>query len=222
MEMNIVENKQPQSLKTQIQNQILESIFSAEFQAQQILTEKELTERYHCSKSPVREALVSLCSEGVLRSIPRCGYQVIQLTKDDIDEILSYRQILETGFLKSCYNRITPAQIDKLEAYNKFCMCQSENLKDHWVHNSNFHLYLISCSGNRFAYHELKRSMDILYRAYAQYYWFSWDDSISISDVRTHKKIIQCIRSKNVQDIGDIFEADLSDFAKYFHSKHPM
>jgi len=222
MEMNIVEYKQPQSLKAQIQNQISESIFSAEFQPQQILTEKELIERYHCSKSPVREALVSLCSEGVLRSIPRCGYQVVQLTKDDIDEILSYRQILESGFLKSCYDRITPAQIEKLEAYNKFCTCQSESLKEHWVHNANFHLYLISCSGNHFAYSELKRALDILYRAYAQYYWFSWDDNLSVSDVRTHKKIIKCIHEKNIQDIGEILEEDLSDFAKHFRSKRSM
>lgn len=206
------------SLKTKIQEQILEGIFSAEFKPQQILTEKELVERYHCSKSPVREALVSLCSENVLRNIPRCGYQVIQLTKDDIDEILSYRLVLETGFLKACYMDISPAQISKLEELNAHCVCASNSLKEHWNYNAAFHLYLISCSGNRFAYDELERALKILYRAYAQYYWFSWDDQMSVSDVRNHKEMLQCIKEKRMDGIDRFFIDDLADFARHYSS----
>lgn len=200
------------SLKDQIQNQIMESIFSSEFKPQQILTEKALIDRYGCSKSPVREALVSLCSDGVLRNIPRCGYEVIRLTKDDIDEILKYRLILESGFLKSCYNKITELQLQKLEDLDYLCNQKSCNLKAHWENNCNFHLFLISCSGNQFAYQELKRSMDILYRAYAQYYWLTWDDNLIPSDMKTHKAIITSIRTQNISTLDQLLAEDLNDF----------
>lgn len=206
-----IENK---SLKDKIQNQILESIFASEFKPQQILTEKALIDRYGCSKSPVREALVSLCSDGVLRNIPRCGYEVIRLTRDDIDEILNYRLILESGFLKSCYHNITETQLKKLEELDLLCNQKSNHLKDHWERNCSFHLYLISCSGNQFAYNELKRSLAVLYRAYAQYYWMTWKDDLLPSDVATHKEIITSIRNKNLDNIEKILAIDLDDFGK--------
>lgn len=202
------------SLKDKIQNQIMESIFASEFKPQQILTEKALIDRYGCSKSPVREALVSLCSDGVLRNIPRCGYEVIRLTRDDIDEILNYRLILESGFLKSCYDRITDNQLRKLEELNHLCNQKSEHPKEHWENNCNFHLYLISCSGNQFARSELKRSLEILYRAYAQYYWMTWKDIQFPSDVKTHKEIISSIRNKNLDNIEKLLAIDLDDFGK--------
>lgn len=198
---------------------ILEEIFSGEFAPQQILTEKELTERYQCSKSPVREALVSLCSEGVLRSIPRCGYQVIQLTKEDIDEILGYRLILEKGFLASRYDRITPGQLEKLEELNTLCTRKEVSVKEHWVNNSNFHLFLISCSGNKFAYEELQRAMSILYRAYAQHYWLTWNECTCVNDVKNHKEIISCIRRRDKKELDAVLERDLEDFAKYLKIK---
>lgn len=207
-------NTQTTSLKDKIQNLIMESIFASEFKPQQILTEKTLIDRYGCSKSPVREALVSLCSDGVLRNIPRCGYEVIRLTKDDIDEILNYRLILESGLLKSCYNKITKSQLLKLEALDELCNQKNDLLKDHWENNCNFHLFLISCSGNQFAYNELKRSLSILYRAYAQYYWLTWDENLIPGDMKTHKEIIASIQNKNVDNIEKLLSLDLNNFGK--------
>ena len=71
--------KTKESLKTQIYNAILDHIFSGEFKPGQILNEKELVEKFGCSKAPVREALIALCSDNVLRSFPRYGYEIIRL-----------------------------------------------------------------------------------------------------------------------------------------------
>ena len=67
------------SLKDAIYNAILESIISQEYRPNQVLNEKTLVEKYGCSKSPVREALVSLCNDNVLRNIPRYGYEVVNV-----------------------------------------------------------------------------------------------------------------------------------------------
>lgn len=55
--------KSKDSLKNQIYNAILNGILSGEFKSGQILTERELVERYGCSKAPVREALITLCRD---------------------------------------------------------------------------------------------------------------------------------------------------------------
>ena len=89
------------SLKDAIYNAILESIISQEYRPNQVLNEKTLVEKYGCSKSPVREALVSLCNDNVLRNIPRYGYEVVRLTVEDIQEMLQFRLVLEGGLLSA-------------------------------------------------------------------------------------------------------------------------
>ena len=47
-----------------------------------------MIEKFGVSKSPVREALVELCKDGVLINIPRMGYQVRAVTLKEIMDIL--------------------------------------------------------------------------------------------------------------------------------------
>ena len=87
--------KSEMSLKDTIYNAVLEDILSMEYRPREILNEKTLIEKYDCSKSPVREALIALCSDNVLRSIPRYGYEVVQLTVEDINEMIQFRYIFQ-------------------------------------------------------------------------------------------------------------------------------
>ena len=107
------------SLKETIYNAILEDIIALEYRPGEILNEKTLIEKYSCSKSPVREALLALCADNVLRNIPRYGYEVVRLTMEDIHEMIQFRYILESGILQLRISRFTPSQIERLEAIDK-------------------------------------------------------------------------------------------------------
>ena len=85
------------NLKEMVYNAVLQEIISGKYQPGNILNEKKLIEKYEVSKSPVRDALISLCADGIVRSIPRYGYEVIRLTHMDIYEMLQYREFLEGG-----------------------------------------------------------------------------------------------------------------------------
>ena len=92
------------NLKEQVYQAILESIYASEYLPDQILTESELIQRFGYSKSPIREALSALCHEGILRNIPRCGYQIVALTSEDIQNIQQYRLILESGMIRAGFS----------------------------------------------------------------------------------------------------------------------
>ena len=66
--------KQQESLKNMVYQAILNGIFTDEYKPNQIINEQELVQKFGCSKTPIREALVTLCNEGILRSFPRFGY----------------------------------------------------------------------------------------------------------------------------------------------------
>lgn len=201
-----------ESLKDKAYHAILQGIFSSEYKPNQILNEKELIERYGYSKSPIREALIALCHEGVLRNIPRYGYEVVRLTKEDVEAIMDYRLILERGFLEQNYLHFTEEQFQTLENLDYLCNKPETNLLEHWKYNMDFHLFLLSCSGNNFAYQELERAMNVLWRAYAQFYWNKWNNFVMPSDMRMHKKIIEALRKKDIAAALDYLEQDFRDF----------
>lgn len=202
------------SLKDSIYNALMEDIFSLEYLPGQIITEKEIIEKYACSKSPVREALQTLCVERVLRSIPRCGYEVVRLTMDDVHERLQFRYILEGGILKSRYRELTSAQLDRLEQINENCMKKSSDAWDHWEHNLEFHRKLLSFCGNAYAVDQLSQCMKELRRGYVQLCWGRWgQDFYPAFDTRNHRPLIDSLRARDIEGALEHLASDLNDFA---------
>ncbi|MEW6262559.1 MAG: GntR family transcriptional regulator [Thermodesulfobacteriota bacterium] len=71
------------------------------------LVPEELAKQLGVSKSPVREALVTLVNEGLVTSIPRVGFFVAEIDLEDIENIypiraalyaLCFRTILNNGY----------------------------------------------------------------------------------------------------------------------------
>lgn len=204
--------KENGNLKDIVYQRTLDGIIQGEYKANQIINEAELVEKFGFSKSPVREALISLCNEGVLKNIPRYGYEVIRLTGRDVEEILRFRFLLESGFLRECCASITPAQLKELYQLDDLCNASVDDMWLHWEFNTNFHLTLLSCAGNTYAWNELKRSMGILKRAYAQFYWDKWDKEYNPIDMRYHRDILDCIERKDIGGAVEKMELDLREF----------
>lgn len=205
--------KEKESLKVQVHHALLEAIVRGEYRPNDIINEQTLVEKFGCSKSPVREALIALCNEGVLRNLPRFGYEVIRLTKEDISDILDFRLILEGGYLQKNAARITPEAILKLQELDTCCNQPSIDLWSHWHANTEFHLQLLSFTGNAYACYQLKKTMEILKRAYGQFYWDKWDSTYIPADMRYHARILDQIQKRNLKDALTCLKLDLEDFA---------
>jgi len=84
------------SLSEQIADQIVEAIGSGRILPGQRLFEVELAGQLSVSRVPVREALLVLQSQGVLRTTPRRGTHVVDLDESWAREIYEARTALET------------------------------------------------------------------------------------------------------------------------------
>ena len=200
------------SLKDAVSSAILEDILSHKYEPQEILNEKDLVKAYGCSKSPVREALLSLCNDGVLRSIPRCGYEIVRLTVDDVNNMLHFRYIIESGLLTFGYMSFTPNQIARLVELDAQCSAAENDLWHHWDCNAKFHVKMITFCKNYYAAGVLQQCMDRLKRAYAQLYWDNLDSVTFSIDTRSHKDIIQGLQNKDLDFILSSLKKDLMDF----------
>ena len=206
------------SLKAQIHAQILRSVVTGEYPPGEILNEKALIERFGVSKSPIREALIELCNEKVLRSIPRYGYEVIRITRDEVNEILEFRVLLECGCLEQIWNSITAEDIELLQrslSVRYHAGSEEDSIFALWQYNSEFHLTLIALTRNKYVYDVLASAMKFLQRAYSQLYWERQRSTVSFKHPERHDRILQAIQDRDLDLAKECLREDILAFSDF-------
>ncbi len=116
----------------------------------QMVLERELAHSLGMSRTPVREALVQLQAEGLLRLVPRHGLQVAPLAPDELQEIYEIVEGLEGQAVRLAAERATPAGVAELERLLKsdVAALEAEDLLA-WVEaDDRFHSKIVELSGN--------------------------------------------------------------------------
>lgn len=138
------------TLRERILETIRDAIMSGALKPGEKVAEPELATRFGISRTPIREAFRQLESEGYLTVIPRKGALVASFSAKDVEEFYAIKSILEGYAARKACHRLTPREINKLEAINeKLREIASEGDVRHFfkVHNS-FHDLFIRGAGN--------------------------------------------------------------------------
>jgi DNA-binding GntR family transcriptional regulator len=125
-------------------------ILSCQIVPGQDLSEGELATRFKMSKTPVREALSKLRTEGLVKAFPRRGYQVAPVTFQDMNELFEVRNMLEGRATELASQNITPDGLLQLSNLADVMYDPSEQLSiRRFVQaNRDFHEIIASFSGN--------------------------------------------------------------------------
>src|SRR5689334_13271919 len=92
-----------------------EAIMSGELGPGQVLGEEQLGRQLGISRTPVREALVLLRSEGLVETPPNRPAIVRNFDRDDLHEIYSIRAVLEGYAARLAADRLTDADLEALQ-----------------------------------------------------------------------------------------------------------
>lgn len=84
-----------QSLSAKIYEELRERIIEGVIPAGERIRERELAEEFNVSRIPIREAMPRLESEGFIRTVPRRGAVVTEMTLGDVEELFAVRSSLE-------------------------------------------------------------------------------------------------------------------------------
>ncbi len=112
------------------------------------IVEKDVSAALGTSRTPVREALKQLESEGLVRHIPGKGTFVSEVTLQDLEEIFYLREVLELAALDIAWDKVTHQELEKLE---KLLLTLNENSSEEGFYESDraLHDLIVRCSGNR-------------------------------------------------------------------------
>ncbi len=139
------------SLAERAYNRLHREILTCVLVPGQVVSERELARRFEISKTPIREALVQTCHDGLMQRLPGRGYMVAPITIRDIQELFDLRLILELTAAERAAKNPKPALLEKLKEMSDV----SYDLDDPESHilflktNRTFHLTLAEATGNR-------------------------------------------------------------------------
>lgn len=210
--VNGLTSKKKECLSDKIHDKILEMIIKNPPGEEQVLTEGKLVELFGVSKAPVREALIKLCSEGIVRSVPRYGYVVLHMTEKEAEEVIGLRRLLEKEALKSSFFKLTEENLSSLKDQIDKTVSQNDiSLWDVWDDNAEFHLMLASFSQNYILIKFLRECMDMEKRVYAQRIWNSRSSMDAPADGVSHMGIYQKLLEKDLDGAMILLDQDIQN-----------
>lgn len=201
------------TIKRQVYDAIWEGIVNGEYAADYVFNEKALVEKFQVSKSPIRDALIELCSDGILRSIPRYGYEIVQITGKQLQDIMRLRALIELDNLDVMVGRLAPSQIDQLKQQIQDVDLQLKsgtlNVRQHWENNIGFHRMLYKMGGNQFGANLLERCLKAETMAYSTYCLYGADQMSGQLDTEGHRSIVHCLEQNDRAGALESLKKDL-------------
>lgn len=129
---------------------LLDAIDRGEYPAGARLVETELAERFGVSRTPVREALNRLESQGVVARDGKRGLAVATLDPDQLGELYDVRELLEGFAARLAARRASPAEIAVLREMVEQDRAQVTDAPALARSNRRFHRQLHHASHNRY------------------------------------------------------------------------
>jgi DNA-binding GntR family transcriptional regulator len=117
------------------------SVLSGHFNPGERLTEEHLAKKLGVSRTPVREALHKLESEGLIKPLETRGFIVSRDSKDEVEELFELRAILEGYALRIISEKISEEdlkQLDRLVAGAEDAL-RRKRMEEVFKWNTKFH-----------------------------------------------------------------------------------
>jgi DNA-binding GntR family transcriptional regulator len=184
------------SLATRAYDRLREAILRGDLRPNVRLVETELAGWLQVSRTPLREALQRLSSEGLIESRRR-GWMVREYTADQVSEIHEVRAALEgMAALLTC-ERASDAQIQEIVAFHHHQNREKLELPagDYLVeYNDAFHQAIDAASGNDRLNHFIRRNREFFfsYRIAKLY-----SDDESRASLKGHDEVVEALMVRN-------------------------
>lgn len=83
---------------------VTKKILMGEYKEGERILESKIAEELDISRAPVREGIVELQNQGLLKYVPRKGNFITKMTSDDVREVFDIRLLLENDIIEMLIN----------------------------------------------------------------------------------------------------------------------
>ncbi|PZE19852.1 GntR family transcriptional regulator [Paenibacillus xerothermodurans] len=103
-------------IRDKVYQYIKQAIVQGVYKSGERIIERELADQLNVSRTPIREALFRLESQGFVKTLPRKGVVVSKLSPDEIIEIFTILSALESLAMKMAAQKAEPSHREELQS----------------------------------------------------------------------------------------------------------
>jgi DNA-binding GntR family transcriptional regulator len=192
---------------------IRDAITFGQYNPGERLIEHEVCQALQVGRTPLREALRRLQTEGYVDFVPNRGVTISKLSIDDVNHIYSILALLEGYATELAGEFLTAKDIKKLVSLHKKMtqLDAEQNFREWTEKNDLFHGHIVKASGNNLLPNLVKGLRNKIYR-----YRFLSVTTLGQRDkyVEDHAKILTALRNNNAKQAGKIMREHVLYIAK--------
>jgi DNA-binding GntR family transcriptional regulator len=170
------------------------------------LREVDLAQQLGTSRTPIREALLVLESEGLVEAVPNRGAIVRSYTPEDLRELYTLRAVLEGFGARCAATRITDPELTLLaescERYGKL-RTHDERLPELAQENFTFHRTILDAAGSArlTAMVQQSTALPLIYQSYMEY-----SEDNRRTALEHHLEILELLKQRDADRAGERME----------------
>ena len=179
----------------------------------QPLIESRLAKDLGISKTPIREGLSLLRSEGLVSAQPHRGYRVFNMTQKELIDFCELRFALESGAVRLAVQR----QPLKLNQQLKHILSKMknnlspENREVYLGLDTAFHQSFFKCAQSQFLYQDYTNINAIIETVR---HYISGTDEATETSYEDHKNISECLINSNLEAALKQLESHIVNWSK--------
>lgn len=197
------------TLADQVYEAVRDRILDGELEPGEFAREQELSDAMGVSRTPVREALGRLASEGFLERIPHRGFRIPAQAVSRILELYPIVSALELLAGRLAFPSVTEEDIERLREINQRLRdaVEEEDVTAAIQLNEEFHALVAERSNNQSLVELLDdlrmqiRRLETWYYSYGEY---------GKQSIREHDSLIKALETGQLQRALNIFERNMA------------
>ena len=197
-----------QALHDEVVRRIRDLIIEGQLAPGARIPERELCDLFHISRTPLREALKLLASEGLVDLRHHRGATVSTITVRDVDDMFQVMSALEALAGETAAAHAPDNAIAEIEALHRRMLAHHarRELSEYFRLNQQIHERLIEAAGNPVLTHIYRGLNTRIRRAryMANLSQDRWDQAVA-----EHEEILQALRARNGERLGRLLREHL-------------
>jgi DNA-binding GntR family transcriptional regulator len=210
MTIGMVEPIRRRSLHDELVGRLREMIIEGHLAPGEKLSEQALGDLFHVSRTPLREALKVLATEGLIDIRPNRGASVAALTIADLDEAFPIMGALEALSGELACQNATDQQIERAQALHRQMVekYQAGALSAYFRVNEKIHEVILEAAGNRTLE---KMQHGLAGRVRRARYMANMSPARWEQAVGEHEEIIAAFAARDGKRLGQILKRHLAN-----------
>jgi DNA-binding GntR family transcriptional regulator len=197
-------------LSDQVATFLFHELISGRLQPGHRINEAELARQLGISRNPIREAVRRLEERGLLVSAPRRGTFVRSFSRSDIDDIFSFRIVVEGFAIEQALPRMSDSDLDRVASFVDAMVAAADAGNEVALVENDlaFHLEICKLSANRQtlrAFVEIQAEVQMLITMAEQRF-----ESLHAAAV-DHWPVVEALRTRDIAKALDAIRFHIND-----------